>query len=155
MQQHHSANGKELIAGESLNNTYFILRFYQILICALGPRTTGQSQNTKAATYRSGNGAFSLRGQLTLAELLKKKKVDEEKSSVQITRTQDGSEEAQLYNKDEHSSDEHKTPDTVKLLQLMTSMMLPMMKMKHMKVMNRAENLNQPVFQQMWLVRRI
>lgn len=47
---------------------------------------------------------------------VKKKKVDEEKSSVQITGTQDGSEEAQLYNKDEHSSDEHKTPDTVKLL---------------------------------------
>lgn len=42
----------------------------------------------------------------------------------------------------------------VKLLKLITSMMLPMMKIKHTKAMSRANNLNQLVVKQMWLVRR-
>lgn len=42
----------------------------------------------------------------------KKRKVNKEQHSEQITRIQDDCEEAHVHNEDENSRDEHKTPES-------------------------------------------
>ena len=86
--------------------TCYNICFYQILISVLGHRKAlNDWNNTKDPSNRSANHAPALHGQLTLTELL-------EESSKQTTRIQDEIELAQVCNKDDHCSNEHKTPES-------------------------------------------